>query len=253
VTAEPSEPYYRDDLALVHDRGFGFHAAACAPGILEHLRPVLARDGLVLEIGCGSGLLTQELLAAGHRVLATDASPPMLRRAGERLGGGAQAVELLRLPDDPIPVADAIVAIGHPLNYLPDLAAFERAVVALAGALRPGGIIAFDACDLSWGRRDLTTQGRIGDDWAIITEFSVPARDRFVREITTFVRADASLWRRDHERHENVLVDVTEIPRLLADHGVTASVRPAFGTEVLPSGLFAIVGNRRAGGGSGEA
>ncbi len=74
------QPYYRPDLALVHERGFGFHAAACAPGILEFLAPVLASGGVVLELGCGSGLLTRQLVAAGHRVIATDASPAMRTR-----------------------------------------------------------------------------------------------------------------------------------------------------------------------------
>ena len=76
-----SEPYYRPDLALVHHRGFGFHADLCAPGIIERLAPVHERDGLVLEFGCGSGLLTRYLVDAGFRVLATDASPAMLELA----------------------------------------------------------------------------------------------------------------------------------------------------------------------------
>ena len=76
-------PYYRRDLALVHHLGFGFHADACAPGVLALLEPVLARNGLVVEIGCGSGLLTRYLIDAGHRVIATDASPAMLDLARE--------------------------------------------------------------------------------------------------------------------------------------------------------------------------
>jgi precorrin-6B methylase 2 len=32
------------------------------------------RGGLAVELGCGSGLLTRELVGAGHRVIATDAS-----------------------------------------------------------------------------------------------------------------------------------------------------------------------------------
>jgi SAM-dependent methyltransferase len=236
--------YYRDDLALVHHRGFGFHAAACAPGILELLAPVRERNGLVVEVGCGSGLLTAELLAAGHRVLATDASPAMLALARAAVGDRAEGIETLRLPDDEIPAADAIVAVGHPLNYLPDLASFERAVEAIGAALRPGGIVAFDVCDLAWGRRDLSTQARAGEEWAIITEFSLPSRDRFVREITTFLPNGDGTWRRDHERHENVLVDVTRVPGVLAGQGVEASVRPAFGTETLMAGLFAIAGSR---------
>jgi len=49
------EPYYRPDLALVHHKGFGFHADACAPGILARLEPVRARDGLVLKWDAGAG------------------------------------------------------------------------------------------------------------------------------------------------------------------------------------------------------
>lgn len=49
------EPYYRHHLALVHHLGYGFHADACAPGILALLEPVRARGGLVLELGCLGG------------------------------------------------------------------------------------------------------------------------------------------------------------------------------------------------------
>ena len=65
--SERRDPYYRHDLALVHHRGFAFHASACAPGILDLLAPLRANNGVVLEVGCGTGLLTKELIAAGHR------------------------------------------------------------------------------------------------------------------------------------------------------------------------------------------
>src|SRR5215475_11629351 len=95
----PSTPYYHADLARIHHEGFGFHADAVAPGILKLLEPIRARDGLVMELGCGSGLLTKYLVDAGHRVLATDASPAMVALAQEYVPGAR--VELLRLPDDP--------------------------------------------------------------------------------------------------------------------------------------------------------
>ena len=37
----------------------------------------------------------------------------------------------------------------------------------------------------------------------------MPAPDVFVRDITTFLRNDDGSWRRDDERHENVLLDTT--------------------------------------------
>lgn len=240
-----SEPYYRADLALVHDRGFAFHAARCAPGILALLAPVRERAGTVLELGCGSGLLTKHLVDAGHRVLATDASDAMLDLARERVPDAAE-VRRLVLPDDPLPEVDAVVGVGHVLNYLPDAESVRRGLVAAASALRPGGVLALDLCDLRWNEahRDAPPLARVTDDWAIVTEFSVPAPDAFVRRITVFVRQDDDSWRRDDERHDNVLVDTAGVPALLAEHGVDAVLGTAFGAERLPDGLVTVVGAR---------
>jgi SAM-dependent methyltransferase len=122
-------------------------------------------------------------------VIATDASPAMLDLTRDAVRG-AEDIRTLALPDDPIPAVDAIVGIGHALNYLSDAVAVRRGLAALADALLPGGVLAVDLCDLEWGatRQDAMAQGRVGDDWAIVTRFSQPAPDRFDRELTTFVR-----------------------------------------------------------------
>jgi SAM-dependent methyltransferase len=109
--SETAYPYYRADLAHVHHVGFGFHADACAPGVLALLASVRERDGLVVELGCGSGHLTRHLLKGAHRVIATDASPAMLELARRR-APNVEDFRLLVLPDDPIPAADAIVSVG---------------------------------------------------------------------------------------------------------------------------------------------
>jgi SAM-dependent methyltransferase len=240
-----SSPIYRADLALVHDRGFGFHADACAPGILRLLAPVGERGGLVLELGCGSGALTRHLVAGGHRVVATDASPAMVERTRANVPG-VDDVRVVVLPDDPLPQADAVVSVGHVLNYLPDEPSIERALTAAAAALRAGGVLALDLCDLRWGqaRKDAPAYARVEDDWAIVTEFELPSPDRFVRRITTFVRRDDGSWQRDDERHVNVLLDTTRVVGVLAGAGVRATVRPGFGDERLPEGLVAVVGHR---------
>ena len=244
---DDDRPYYRPDLALIHDRGFGFHADACAPGILRLLDPVREREGLVLEFGCGSGLLTRYLVEAGHHVIATDASPAMLDLARDT-APGAEEIGLLTLPDDPVPPADAVVSVGHVLSYLADEGSIDLALAALADAVRPGGVIAFDLCDLDYAASRVgdTNRGWVGENWALVTRMSVPAPDRFVREMATFVRTDDGSWRRDDERHDNVMVDTSRVPALLAEHGVVADVRPAFGDEELPVGLHAIVGSRPA-------
>jgi SAM-dependent methyltransferase len=229
---------YRRDLANIHHLAFGAHAGACAPEILALLQPVLERRGTVLELGCGSGALTQLLRAAGHRVDATDASPAMVELAGD--------ARVLVLPDDPLPAADAVVSVGHVLNYLADEAAIDRVLVAIAGALRPAGVLAFDLLDLSYAeaRRDAPPYARVEDGWALVTRYEAPAPARFVRHITTFTAAGDGSWRRDDERHENVLVDTARVPALLAEHGVEAWVAPSFGGEPLPAGLVAVIWRR---------
>lgn len=240
-----SAQYYRQDLSLIHHNGFGYHADACAPGILAYLRPILERRGLVVELGCGSGLLTRHLLDAGHRVIATDASPAMLELARENAADAEEVTQLV-LPDDPIPSADAIVSVGHVLNYLPDETALTRALGAAARSLRRGGLIAIDLCDLHWGeaRRDSPPLGRVEHDWALFIEFSVPAPDRFERKITTFLREPDGSWRRDDEFHENVLIDTALVPQILDEEGVSTRVLTSFGGEELPIGLRAVVGTR---------
>jgi hypothetical protein len=64
--------------------------------------------------------------------------------------------------------------------------------------------------------------------------------------MATFVRNDDGSWRRDDEVHENVLVDTSRIPSLLAAHGVDATVRRAFGDEELPVGLCTVIGRKGA-------
>jgi hypothetical protein len=112
--------------------------------------------------------------------------------------------------------------------------------------VRPGGLFAVDICDLEWAsvRRGAPGAGKIADDWAVAVEFSVPAPDRFVRDIATFLRNPDGTWRRDDERHENVLVDTGAVPDLLRPHGVEVVVGPSFGEETLPAGLRTLIGRR---------
>jgi SAM-dependent methyltransferase len=245
VSAVSAQAYYRHDLAQVHHLGYGFHADACAPGILTLLERVRERRGLVLELGCGSGALTRHLVEAGHRVVATDASPDMLRLAAQAVPG-AEEFRLVTLPEDPLPGSDAVVSVGHVLSYLPDQASVERALAAAARALRPGGVFALDLLDIQYGNdlQEAESRGRVGENWAVVTRLSRPEPTVYAREITTFLKNDDGSWRRDDERHENVLVETTRIPDFLAKHGLDTRVAESFGDEELPPGLVVIVGSR---------
>jgi SAM-dependent methyltransferase len=241
------DPYYRAALAQIHHEGFGFHADACAPGILDHLAPIRERDGLVLEIGCGSGLLTKHLTDAGHRVIATDASPAMLDIARAY---APDAVEHRRiaLPDDPLPEADAIVSTGHALSYIDTEERLLAALVACARALRPGGVLAVDLEDLSTRDAQMARPPAVwvGDDWALFMERVSDGPTHFARVQTLFMREDDGRYRRELERHDNVLIDVPGVvPQLLEDEGLDVDVGLSFGTETNMDGLMVVVATRR--------
>jgi SAM-dependent methyltransferase len=241
------DPYYRAALAQVHHEGFGFHADACAPGILALLAPVRERHGVVVEVGCGSGLLTKHLTDAGHRVIATDASPAMLDIARAH---APDAVEhrVVALPDDPLPEADAIVSTGHALSYVATQAQLEAALVACARALRPGGVLALDLEDLATRDAQMARPPAawVGETWAMFMERVSDGPAHFARSMTIFMRDEDGRYRREHERHDNVLIDVRAVvPPLLEAEQVDARVGLSFGDETNMDGLMVVVAERR--------
>lgn len=79
---------YRDDLAYIHDVGFGNLARHAAPVLLDGLRQRGVDRGLVIDLGCGSGILAQALVAAGYDILGIDISAAMIALAQQRVPNG---------------------------------------------------------------------------------------------------------------------------------------------------------------------
>jgi trans-aconitate 2-methyltransferase len=109
-----------------------------ATEVLTRLRG-LAADATVLDVGCGTGRVTEALLALvpQGRVLALDASTDMVDLARQRLGDHAEVwcQDVLDLElDEPV---DAIVSTAT-LHWVPD---HDRLWERLAAALRPGGVL----------------------------------------------------------------------------------------------------------------
>lgn len=97
----------------------------------------------VLDLCCGSGLMTAELASLGLDVVGLDASQAMLARARTLLGPDVPLVHahLPALPvDGPF---DAVVSTLDGLNYL-SLDDLRATFAELARVLRPGGWFVFD-------------------------------------------------------------------------------------------------------------
>ncbi len=138
--------WYREDLAYIHDVGHADFALRSAPGILEVLQENGIPDGLVVDLGCGSGLWARELLGAGYRVLGIDISEAMIEIAREKAPGAEFRVGSLFEAN--IPPCEAVTAVSEVLNYLFDPENEERGPDRLFRrvheALGPGGVFVFD-------------------------------------------------------------------------------------------------------------
>src|SRR5262245_49451126 len=109
---------YRDDLAYIHDAGFGGIARAAGPVLIDALRRRGLERELVIDLGCGSGILAQAVADAGYDVLGIDLSPAMIALARERVPGGTFRVASLRSAE--LPRCIAVAAVGEVFNYLFD-------------------------------------------------------------------------------------------------------------------------------------
>jgi len=65
---------FRDDLAYIHDAGFGDFAASAGVMVIAQLRQAGIRNGLVVDLGCGSGTMARQLRDAGYDVIGVDLS-----------------------------------------------------------------------------------------------------------------------------------------------------------------------------------
>ncbi len=109
----------------------------------------LAADepGRLLELGSGTGRLTEALLRAGHDVTGVELSAAMLERARQRPAGRAIVQgDIRRLPE--LGLSDASFSLVlAPFNVLMHLYNIPDQDLALQGAfaaLQPGGLFALD-------------------------------------------------------------------------------------------------------------
>jgi SAM-dependent methyltransferase len=245
---EMTTPGYGDDLAYIHEAGFADFAKNAAPEILRILRGKGIAGGLVIDIGCGTGVLTEELVAAGYRVLGIDISPSMLKIARKRVPAAAfRAASFL---DARLPACDAITSVGECINYRLDpsntSARLESFFARAYRALRPGGVLVFDFLEPTGAATRAGTGCRIGRDWAVLIErVENRSRNILTRHITAFRRIGLH-YRRTDETHHLKLYSRDQICAMLRRIGFSVRIFRGYGAVPLSPGHTVVVARRRA-------
>lgn len=197
-------PAYGPDLAAIHDAGYTDPARLGARRLVAELERSGIEEGVVVDLGCGSGVSTEVLADAGYNVLGIDPSPAMLELAAERVPSAL--FKRAAAAEAELPPCVAVAALGEPLNYVTsddpadahaDLATiFARVHLAL----KPGGLFAFDLAGPDRGApREAERHWSEGDGWAVLVE-SVQTGSLLRRRIISFRERDEG-WRRTEEIH----------------------------------------------------
>ncbi len=226
---------YAEDLAHIHDAGFGMIARGAAGTLLDALSAggFGPADGPIVELACGSGISSSILAGAGYAVRGFDLSPEMIELARGRVTGAT--FDVRSLYDVPIEKCVAVTAIGEAFNYRFDAragfdamtAVFERAHEALV----PGGFLLFDVAQPGrvLPRAEHTVWA--GDGWRVGSEVIEHSDRRMLtRRIVSF-RETANGERRSEEIHELALYDQEEVFAALREIGFSVRTLATYAGE----------------------
>jgi len=239
--------WYKKDLAFIHDVGFSDYALKSAPGILDTLARCKINNGLVVDLGCGSGLWAEKLVQKRYQVLGIDISEAMIDIARNRVPEAEFRVASLF--DAEIPSCQAVTSISECLNYLFDPENNPCAIALLFcrvyQALTPGGVFIFDLAEPGQITPEKPARWFTeGDGWMVLVDKAENQRQMtFTRKIITFRKVGEN-YRRDDEVHQQRLYKAADVAKELRRAGFLVRVRRSYGDYALPPAHAAFIARK---------
>lgn len=164
-------------------------------------------DGLVLDLGCGTGSMTEVLAAKGYDMIGVDNSGEMLEIAMRKKEESGQ--DILYLMQDMrefelYGTVRAVVSVCDSVNYITDEKELEQVFRLVNNYLDPEGIFIFDF-NTEYKYRDILGDQTIAedrDDCSFIWE-NYYYEDEQMNEygLTLFIREKEELYRKYQELH----------------------------------------------------
>ena len=187
-------------------------------------------DGLVLELGCGTGSMTEELSGAGYDMIGLDCSEDMLELAQEKkLESGH---DILYLNQDMrefelYGTVRAVVSVCDSLNYILEEEELVQVFRLVNNYLDPGGIFLFDLNTADKYRRiGETTIAENREESSFIWENSYDEEEGLNEyQLTIFLREGEEedpdpLFRKYEEIHVQRAYEPQRIRELLEQAGL---------------------------------
>jgi len=202
-------------------------------------------DGLVVDLGCGSGVWAKELTDRSYQVLGVDISPAMVDLARHRIPQARFHVG--SFASFRLPACRAVTALGEVFNYQFDpsnsLQTLRQVCKRVFDALAPRGLLVFDVAEP--GRcKGLMQRFMEGGDWTCLVEYHHEVvRQRLTRRIVSFRRV-GDTYRRHEETHTQQLYRGTKIAEMLRDMGFRVRQVRSYGKYPLSHGVVGLVARK---------
>ncbi len=194
-----------DALSPVYDRFNGDVDYAKIAGVITGLLKRFSKKKIktVLDLGCGTGPLTEQLALGGYSVTGLDISPDMLALASARRGCAAGKTLFVRgdMRDFTLPEpVGAVVSTQDTVSHLLTPQSLRKCFSCVAGALTPGGVFVFDvntAYKMKEVYSDRTFVLEDEDSYTVWENEYLPAAPGVEFRVTVFTETASGLWQRD--------------------------------------------------------
>jgi len=237
---------YNEDLSYIHDVGFSFHARGAATKILNIFRRQGITTGLVVDLGCGSGIWASELVRSGYNVLGVDQSHAMIRLARKK----APRARFIRSSflDVRLPPCAAVTSLGECFNYLFDAKNGIKELTKLFNrvydALLPGGVFIFDIAQPGQLPPSQRIRNFAGPDWVILREGEEEDQKEILTRRMTIFRKVGRFYRRSEETHRLRLYRSADLARILRDIGFRIRLMRGYGKYLLKGNRMALLATK---------
>lgn len=192
----------------------------------KHLQDQGIRDGLVLELGCGTGTVTGLLAQKGYDMIGVDNSEEMLAEAmKKKMETGQDILYLLQDMQEfeLYGTVRAVVSVCDSLNYITDREELLQVFRLVNNYLDPGGVFLFDMNTVHKYRDILgeTTIAENRDEGSFIWENSYdPENGLNIYQLAVFLPREDGLYEKCEELHCQKAYEQEEIEGLLAESGM---------------------------------